>query len=443
MEKSLFFDVSAMYMPMIKKVIELVNGKRGAQPYLFETMLRTEFSPTQKWDSASVNTNYVAADIVDMDSPLPVKRRDSLSVASGDLPTMGMKLTLTNKQINEINVMIAQGALAEDVAKKVLNDAVRCANGIKERIEACFLQALSEGAYAVDDNTNTGTGIRLDFKFPKKNCYSASTPWGEQGATPVSDIARVIEANPGITTILIAKETYNVLRRSAEARELVAGFNGVSIAQGGSYPTPSPTALNEAFEDEFGTKFQIIDRNVVIEKNGERKTIRPWNRDKVTFLADTQVGALVYGQLPEETHKVAGVLYEKPLEYALMSKYSTNDPLTEYTAIQGIVAPILENVDQIYSLDVSAGEVVDTAKEAQDAGDTKLTVWGATYVKSDVVKELAYITGARIAHNIGDSSLIAKINELNDAEEEELKARLNTKAKATPSATLDGSGERL
>ena len=59
------------------------------------------------------------------------------------------------------------------------------------------------------------------------------------------------------------------------------------------------------------------------------------------------------------------------------------------------------------------------------------------------LKELAYITGARIAHNIGDSSLIAKINELNDAEEEELKARLNTKAKATPSATLDGSGEHL
>jgi hypothetical protein len=39
--------------------------------------------------------------------------------------------------------------------------------------------------------------------------------------------------------------------------------------------------------------------------------------------------------------------------YKLISKYSKTDPLIETTAVQAFVAPIIEDVDQIYMLDYS------------------------------------------------------------------------------------------
>lgn len=424
MKRSLFFDFTASVYPVIRKYIEMVNGKRKAPSYLFEEMLRKEFSPTQKWDSANVNTTYVAADIVDINSPLPVKRRDSISRANGNLPNMGMKLKLNASDINNINIMVAQGVLTQEVTNKLLNDSVRCANGIKERIESCLLQALSEGVYAVDNEDNVGTAMRLDFGFLPGNCYGAVKPWGEEGATPLTDMARVLGNHSDIKYVMLSKQAYNLLRRSDEAKSLVAAYTGATIVDIKNYPTPTPSNFNEAMTDEYGIEFIIVDRTVYIERNGSRTPTRPWNDNKVTFLVEKQVGALVYGQHPEETNPVEGVQYAKPLEYALLSKYSKNDPLEEFTAIQGIVAPILENVDQIYSLDIASSEVVDDNKEKQDTSDLKLTVWGQTYTKSEVIKALGTITGSRLPHNISDEKLVAKINELSDDEEARLKEAL-------------------
>lgn len=425
MKKTLFADITEKFFPSIDKVIEQVNGKRGTAPkYLHEEMLRLEYSPTQTWSNASVNTTYVAADIVDMDSPLPIKRRDSIAQATGTLPTVGMKLWLGGKQINDINVMIAQGMLSSQVASKVLNDAVRCTNGVKERLEICFLQGLSEGVCLVPDEQNTGVGVRLNFNYLAENSYGVVKPWGEEGALPISDLARVLSANPNITTIMLSKEAYNTLRQSMEAKTLTASYMGVASLNKETLAVPTPTKFNEAFKDEYGVDFHIVDRTIYVEKNGIRSKVRPWNRDKVIFLVDKQVGALVYGRLPEETNPVEGVAYSKPTEYALLSKYSMNDPLREFTAIQGIVAPIIENVDQIYSLDITSSEVLDEAKETEDSDDSKITVWGKAYKKPETIKALSTILGRRVNTTIGDEKLLMLINELNDEQEAELKTAL-------------------
>lgn len=427
MNPSLFLELILKFLPSFDKIIEKVNGKRNNKlTYLHETMLRKEYSPDQKWESASVNTTYVAADIVDMDSPLPVKKRDSLAHANGDLPTIGMKLWLGNKQINAVNIMIARKVATTQIIAKLLNDSVRCVTGMKERLEMCFLQGLSEGVTAVEDAENVGTGVRLNFGYLPKNCFGSVIKWGDQGFTPISDLSRVLSKDSGISFIMIAKETYNLMRQSDEARELAANYAGSLIMDGIKLPVPNPTKFNEAFKDEYKCDFIIVDRDVVIEKDGKRSTIRPWNANKVIFLTSQEVGALVYGTLPEETHKVEGVEYTKPLEYALLSKYSKNDPLREYTAIQGIVAPIIENVDQIYSLDISETQQLDEVEEAKDTTDVKVTVWGATYHKAEFIAALKEITSERIASNIGDSKLIEKVNALSDEDEAKLKAAVES-----------------
>lgn len=427
MNPSLFLELILRFLPSLNKIIEKVNGKRNKNlTYLHEEMLRQEYSADQKWESASVNTTYVAADVVDMDSPLPVKKRDSLAHANGDLPTVGMKLWIGNKQINAINVMIARKIVSSQIVAKILNDTIRCITGMKERLEACFLEGLSEGITVVEDAENVGTGIRLKFGYLPENCFGAVIKWGEQGYTPIADIARVLKENSNISTIMLAKETYDLMRQSEEVKRLAANYAGTIVLENSVLPVPMPSKFNEAFKDEYSVDFKIVDRDVYIEKDGKRKKIRPWNKNKIIFLTSTEVGALVYGTLPEETHKVDGVQYSKPLPYALLSKYSKNDPLREYTSIQGIVAPIIENVDEIYSLDISEAQTSDEVEETKDATDVKITVWGQTYKKSEFITALKEISNDRIASNIGDSKLIEKVNALSEEDEEKLKSSVES-----------------
>ena len=356
MKESLFIDIVKRFLPRLSNLIELINGKRGnQQSYLHKTMLRKEYSADQKWESASVNTSYVAADMVAMDSPLPPKARDTVGRASGVLPKVGMKKILRETQINAINIMKAQGRNFETIANKLANDAVACAAGIDEANEANFLSGLSNGVVVVEDENNTGVGLRIDFGYREENTF------GVLEADQISDhdIKRVLDKadadGNAISRIMVSLATYNKIRQTDWAKALVANYRGVSFQNVANLPVPTATIFDEAFaDDNNGVQFVKVDRSIIAEKNGQRKSYKPWNDDRLVFLvSDAEVGALVWGTLAEATNPVAGVEYTTVDEYKLISKYSKNDPLQEFTSGQALVLPVIENVDQIYVLDKS------------------------------------------------------------------------------------------
>ncbi|MDO4691893.1 MAG: major capsid protein [Porphyromonadaceae bacterium] len=419
MKESLFSEISKKWLPVISKIDERINGKKKELVYLHKTMLRPEFSIDQRYTTAGVDTTYVAADFVDPNSPLPIKRRDSLEASSGELPTIGMKMVLNRRQINDINLMISRKVASEEVVKKVINDALRCTVGMQEQLEYSFLEGLSNGVVGVLD-TNTGRMIRIDYGYKASNMYGASVPWGGNGATPIDDIVRVLSVARGTRYIMLSKMAYNTLRRSRQARELVAGSSGITVVETSQLPLPTPNRFDEAFREEYGVEFIVVDRTVYREVNGKRVAIEPWAKEKVVFLQSDKVGALVYGSLPEEDAEIAGVDKSKPMPYALLRKYSTLEPYTEVTDIMGVVAPIIEGAHDIFVLDIAEAKEVDTNAESSDGGDTKITIAGQAYTKSEVIKALKAIIGGNIPANIGDDKLILKINELSDEDEAKL-----------------------
>lgn len=428
MKESLFIEYVKKIFPKLQTIIEKVNGKRGNKlTYLHKTMLRKEYSADQKWESASVNTTYVSADMVAMDSPLPAKNRDSIAHANGTLPKVGMKKILRETQINAINIMKAQGASFTSIANKLTNDPVACSVGIDEKNEANFLTALSNGIVIVEDENNTGTGLRINFNYMPENCFGVEVP----NFISYDDIKNVLSKadadGNSITTIMLALSTYNAIRQTQWAKELVANYRGQTVVEGTKLPVPTASLFDEAFaDDNNGIKFLKVDRTVISEKNGKRKPYKPWNANKIIFLTTEEVGALVWGTLAEKTNPVSGVVYSTVDEYKLISKYSKNDPLQEFTSGQALVLPVIENVDQIYSLDITEGQLVDTEAESSDTGDEKITVWGQAYKKPEFVTEYNKIRGSKLAGTIADDKLIAAVNKLSDAEEAALKAAVET-----------------
>lgn len=435
MKKSLFIElVEKWFKPIAGKITETINGKKEEPTYLHEQMLQREYSADLKWDSASIDGAIVAADIVSMDSELPVKSRDSLGKASGDIPKLGMKLFKGEKLITDMQIMSARGANEAQIVAKLFADAPRCAKGVKERNEEMFLQGLQTGVILIEDDENVGTAIRADYGYLPRNKFGVTIKWGEAGYTPLSNIANVIAnaSNEGdvIRTIGVSLNDFNQIRRSDEARELSANFRGLTITDNTKLPVPTKSQFLEAFADEYGVNLVIIDRSVKTERNGVRTSKKVFADGTLVFLTTEpteKVGRLVYGSLAEETNPVEGVKYEKVDEYILLSKYAKNDPLREYTSSQALSIPVIDNVESIYILNTQEAQEV---APGETEGDANITIYDKKVVKADVIAALKSI-GVACSTNIGDAKLIAKINELSDEKEVELQELVEAMGEVT------------
>lgn len=422
--ESLFIKYVSALFPVLQTLIEKVNGKRADQmTYLHKdtSILRRVYSPDNKWEADTVDISHVAADYVAIDSPLPLKARDTLIKASGKLPKVGIKKTLKESEINALNVMEAQGGQAAEIRRRLAQDPVACSVGIDERNEYAFLYGLSNGFVAVKDEDTPDALLRLKFAYKDSHKFGVADT--TEGLT-VDDLKRAIEKadadGNSIIQFWIAKSAYDALRRTRGAKELVATYNGQTYTAGTDLPVPISSRFNEAFEDETGVTFRVINRSVVEEKNGKKKSVKPWNANMVIGVCNTMLGALVYGRLAEQTNPVEGVQYQTIDTYKLISQFSKTDPLREHTTGQAYVLPVIEDPDSIYQIDVTEGQAVDEDAEEEDTTDAYVTVWNAKYQKAGFITALKKYDSS-VKANATDATVIKAVNKLNSADEAALK----------------------
>jgi len=354
MEKSLFkVWVDKLWKPIADKIVSLINGKKDDPTYLHKSMLTKDFSPNLKWDSLTSNGTIVAADVVAMDSPLPLKKRDSISLASGDIPKLGMKLSLNERTMTDLNIIKNMKGQENAFISKLFADTKKAIYGVYEQAENIFLQALSSGLAEVPDANNVGTGIRVDYGVPVANKFGVSVLWSNPTtAKPIDDIEKVIEKARGdgntISVIYMDKTAFNNFKKATQVLQLFAaniGFSGANI------PTPNLRQINEALNESHSVTIKVIDRSIRFEKNGVQTSLHPWVDGAVTFLTTENVGRLVYGQLAEEVHQAKQVDYQKVDDYILLSKYHKVDPLAEFTSSQALALPVLDDPGAMYFLD--------------------------------------------------------------------------------------------
>lgn len=353
MEPSLFLAWVTKYFPGLTiKVVETLNGENRQPSYLHRTMLRKEQSMDGKWASLASDNVNVVADVVSMDSSLPLKSRPAIQSATGEIPKMGMELKLNENQLFALDTLVARGASDVEIIAKLFADTPRAITGIYEQNEAIFLEGLSTGVALANDN-NVGTGVRLDYGYLTANKFGASVVWGGTGFTPITDINRVIttasDKGRTITNIMMDRATFNQIRTSSEGKDLYAASIGFS---GANVPTPNSKNFQSAFTDETGTTITIVDRSVTYEVDGVKTAKKPWGAGQVVFLTSLEVGSLVWAKVAEMNHPSQNVTYSVVDDFILVSKYVLNRPSTaEFTSSQAMVVPVISDVESIFVLD--------------------------------------------------------------------------------------------
>lgn len=357
MNPSLFLEYIEKYFRLIVgKITETYNGKTTEQPLLHKTMLTEEYSADLNWGSTEISHSVVAADVVSLDSSLPLKSRSTLSNAVGKLPKLGIKMCKKEHLISDINVMAARGAGEAEIAAKIFDDTTKVIKAMDARKEIMFLQGLSTGQCLVDPDTNNGTGIRVSFGYKDENTFTCTAKaWGDKGELPQDDVQQLFdkaaEDGNAITQVYLSKKYFDLFRHSDQGKLLFAAYNNSVVTDKTLLPTPSRKAFADALNDEYGAQFHVVDSVFRVENaDGTKTAVRPWKEGNVVGIPSENAGRLVYGTLAEETMPVAGVTYTKSGSHVLVSKYSETDPLEEYTTAQALVLPVIDGASGIYVL---------------------------------------------------------------------------------------------
>lgn len=359
MEQSLYFEEVRKYFPgMASRVIEKLNDSTLTDPltYRHRRMLTKQYSTDLKWEAiTTVNGSQVAADVIAMDSTLPLKMRDSLGGASGDIPKMGLKMALREKQLTELDILARTPGRNAQLLASLFQDTPRVIKAQYETMEYIFLLGLSTGVAVIADANNVGTGIRIDYGYYAANKFGTrSVVWSNTAATPLADLAlrpgaKAATDGNKIIRWMIDNATWTNIAKTTEAKELYAASVGYF---GTSLPIPNFDQLNGAVKARYGYVFEIVERSVKFEKNGVRTTLTPWAAGACVGITSENVGSITYGTLAEMNHPVAGVTYTTVDDFILVSNYRVNEPsLAQFTSSQSLVLPVIEGVDGIYLMD--------------------------------------------------------------------------------------------
>lgn len=354
MEQTLYIDYANKTFPtLVTSVAEKLNDKRGGLTYLFRDLLIPDYSVDGRWASILAKNSRVTADVISLDSSLPIKSRDSIEVVNGEIPKLGMKMYMTENQVKKIDSLIAQnfnGRYTNVIVNNLFQDVPRCIESIYERIEAILQSEMSSGIGLADKST--GTGVRIDLNFQNDHKFGVGARWNTANGKALDDLQKVFDkadADGNVITDIYADDTWLKEFYANDQVKTQYAFN-LGFA-GSNIPVLSLEQAQDVLMRKFGVTLHRVARKFKTELNGVRTNMTSWANGVASFVCDQRIGSLVWTNTVESTRPVEGVLYQTVDDFILVSQYAENDPWREFTASQAMAVPILNNVDRIYLLD--------------------------------------------------------------------------------------------
>lgn len=416
MAASLFTQfLGKTYDAAIKKYYSIKNDSALEPTYSLKGMFSEEYSFDGKWTSTSMKSTKVTADVVALDSSMPLKKRDSLSKAGGDIPKLGLKYALNENEMNQILTLQALGKDSR-VIDLLYRDSIRCVDGINEQLEYLSGQALSNGVISIDDAEKPGTAIRLDFNVDPDNVGGVDLDWSNASANPIEDIKVKIldKARKDGRSIRYIHMGYDKSQEFLNSPKVIEYYGNFLNYVGTNIPTPTLEKINQALQADKRFSIIVHERSVTKETNGVRKVLECWNNDMVVGTADLNVGSLIYADLAEESFKAEQSTYTKAGSFTLVSKYHDVDPIREFTKAEARVVPVIQDIDSIYYLDTSDAP---SATDTQTEGDSNITVKTNTVTRAAFITALNNVGVNRAKENSTDAKLLQYYNDLSDENE--------------------------
>jgi len=142
--------IAAGLDPVVLAIQETFNGENTQPDYSFRRDLGKRYSPDATYKTMGYDNGLVAADIVALDSPLPIKSRPPVQEAGGLVPKIGTERSMNETDRRQLRLMLRAARNESDllrVQSLLFNNVRAVYGGVLEQIEWRKLQGESQGFF--------------------------------------------------------------------------------------------------------------------------------------------------------------------------------------------------------------------------------------------------------------------------------------------------------
>ncbi|OPC34947.1 phage capsid protein [Elizabethkingia miricola] len=326
-----------------EKDMQGVINSYALKPFYFPTLFPLKENMTLSWKALEATVGLkIAADIVSRGSTIPRKVREAISKIGGTIPKVAIAREMDENELTDYDIALAMSGGDPNLKTIVefwANDMSFCWTGVASRVEWMALSQISTGKISVSQEDNQGvvTEFDVDYQIPTKQKMGVAKKWSATDAKPISDLVKIRKGlkgtsiNPKIA--FMNQNTFSTFVENEEVIKKSASFaqNALSISQ-----TPDLAMVNAALaRTPFleGIQIAVIDQDITIEINGERKTGNPF-ADDVVLLSESTVLGNTYWKRPIDMGLVGSAALKVMNGPIMIKKFSTEEPVAEVT--QGI-----------------------------------------------------------------------------------------------------------
>lgn len=354
---------------MEKTIIKEIS-KKGLDTYFtareYEALYWATFFPLKSVISLDFTTligeqgGRVAADVIAYDAEAPLKTRRALSKMRGDIPKIAVKRRMTEKDLLEYNILSAMSNSDEkQILDLVYNDLDFVVDSANARMEWLALQAISQTKIALSKTNNDGlvTEESVDYLMPSDNKFGATVVWAGNPTTakPITDFKKVAKqarkSGHQILFALMHPDAFDDFIAADETANFLKSY--FKLVDADVNVLEDLESVNKVLSRNKLPQIVVIDQSVDIEIESTRTSVNPFNSAYVTFIPSTNLGNMLNGPIAEELYPPKQAIQSKAGN-VLVSKYSTIDPVNEYTKGECNAFPSWKNIDRCYSLKVDA-----------------------------------------------------------------------------------------
>ncbi len=352
MEHSIFQEVT-------KKNLMTYVTKRLYDKWFWQDLFPIKVWPFLSYEALiGAKGAPVAADVVAYNTSAPEKTRKVVSKVTGDIPSIRVKRSMKETDINLYNII--KNTNNPDIAPLmdlIFDDVDFVIEGVYARMEWLALRLISSGKIVLDKATNAGIVTETAVDYGASYKTGASQTWSQNAATrvPITDIDTIVRAGAllGIKYkyILMDRGAWTKLRTADETKDFLVPYTVQDVLAKRLKATINLSLVNQALADAEYPQIIIIDQSIITETEDHVQiSSNPFYAGHICFIESYPLGNMLSGPIAEETNPPKEVAQAKSGN-VLVSKWRHTDPTAEWTKGESNVFPTWPLIDRCYLLD--------------------------------------------------------------------------------------------
>ncbi len=334
-------------MPRIEEVFntkELINyfKERTVTPMLGESLFPERKIQDIEFDMILGSGGLpVSASVHAFDTKTQLASREAIEKGVASLALIKRQIKIPEKEIIKVQNPRTDAELTF-VLSQLYNDSEKMVEGVKVRVEAMRMEALSSGKIKIEEN---GVKVTIDYGVPSgnKKSFNWSDPITSKPLIDLETLASAVEAECGTrpARALTSRKIVKAICASESVRKAINGVNSdkiITLAQ-----------LNELLAQCELPVFITYEGKYKVEGAKGFTTNRYFPENVISMFGDSTLGETIYGLTAEEVKLIGdGKMDEASMVGNIfVGTYTSIDPVGEFTKTAATALPSFPHAEEL------------------------------------------------------------------------------------------------